>query len=634
MAGRGRMGGGGGTPGFTIATTNPAVSVARGTSAAITITVTRTGGFTGPVSLQPTGQPAGVTALFSLPSVPNGQTQSTLTFTASTAAAAATTPISIVANGAGVANQTLTIQLTVTAPAQAGPFAMSLSVSSYLALPPTNLAAMPVLTITRNAGFTGPVTVSVPNVPPGLVVAATPTNVTGNTASVGIINGGAPNGTYPVTIRGVAAGLGEQSITVNIVVASPSTGTTTWPFCGNGVRHPQWLVAVKDGAGPWTRVVPNVTTYSFNVTSPTAQVAVVTLESGGYRTTVYQHTAQEIAARAASECASYPGVTTRTANGQVTGVGAVDLSFMSMGGSHGSTLGAATYSLTNLPAGSLDLFAVRGFLNQQADGIVSRFIVRRGVNPASGAANAPLDFNAAESIAPVTATWTFGNTNNEGFSVTQHFTTAGGTAGQIMAVPGLDRLTTTRTLYGVPTAATIAGDLHQVVATVQTSGTGPRATRQIVTYARTLADRSVTFGPAMPAATVTAVAGAPAGRLRAVGTLPNEYNSGVSLDVTQTSIDRFATVHATRGFLGAGTAYDLQMPDLSGVVGWDTQFATRGGVATTYSVSGGGPALDWFDTRYFFTTTRVRWTGALTGITAPADGATYLIGRATGSITP
>lgn len=627
-------GGGGGTPGFTIASSAASLTVARGASGTATITVTRTGSFTGPVSLQPTGQPAGVTAVFSAASVVAGQATSTLTITASATAAAGTTPITIVANGAGVANKSLTIQLTVTVPVQTGPFTMSLSVSSFLALPATVLTSPPILTIARNAGFTGAVALTVSGLPVGLLVAPSPTSVSASTASMLVLNAGAANGTYPVTIRGVAAGLGEQSLTFNVVVASPSTGSITWQFCDNAARAPQWFFAVKDGAGAWTRIVPNGTSYSFNVTSPTAQVALVTPDSGGFRTTVYQYTAQEIAARAASECANYPGTSTRNATGQVTGLPSNDLSVTSMGTWQQSTLGPGSYNMLNLPAGSLDLVSIRGTSNAQGDLVVSRGVVRRGLNPASGSANAPIDFGAAEAFAPTTPTWTFGGSNGQPFSVSQYFSTAGGTAGQLMVVPGLDHTTTVRTLYGVPAAQTIAGDLHQVIATVQTTGQIIRATRQIVSYARTLADRTVNFGPAMPAATVTAIPTAPAGRLRAQGTVPNEYASGVSFDMTQTTIGRFGTINATRGFLGAGTAYDLQMPDLSAAVGWDTNFAMRPGVATNYWVSGGGPVLDVFDPRIVFGATRVRWTGALTGVTPPADGATYLIGRAAGNITP
>jgi hypothetical protein len=73
----------------------------------------------------------------------------------------------------------------------------------------------------------------------------------------------------------------------------------------------QSFFAVEDGSGPWAPIVPNGSTYAFDLVQPTAQVAFVTNDSGGFRTTVYQATAQEIAALAASECTLYPNPTSR-----------------------------------------------------------------------------------------------------------------------------------------------------------------------------------------------------------------------------------------------------------------------------------------------------------------------------------
>src|SRR5919109_1952421 len=108
--GCGGGGGNGGTTnpppaadGFTITASSTSSSVGRGGTGTITVTVTRTGSFTGPVSLQPTGMPTGVTALFSLPSVPAGQNINTLTFTASAAGTLCTATITVVGNGARVA---------------------------------------------------------------------------------------------------------------------------------------------------------------------------------------------------------------------------------------------------------------------------------------------------------------------------------------------------------------------------------------------------------------------------------------------------------------------------------------------------------------------------------------------------
>ena len=484
-----------------------------------------------------------------------GQTTSTLTLSPGANAALGTTTLTVTASASAYTNHTVSVQLTVTSPPLAGPFSLSLSVTSFLALPPEILPSPPVLTITRNAGLTGAVALTVEGLPLGLIVAVTPNNTTASVAQVVIINGGAANGTYTVTIRGTASGgLGEQTVTFQVVVASPTTGAIRWQFCTGTPRAPQWFLAVKDGSGPWTRPVPSANAqgiqFSFNVTQPTVMVALVTPDSGGFRTTYYHYTQQEPAAVAAAECTLFPGVSTRTVGGNVANVAAGEISVIGMGWWFGSTSGNGGYTLLNLPAG-----------------------------------------------------------------------------------PGIDRPNAVRTVYGVPLAQTMAGDLHQVIATIATVAP-VRATKQIMAYNRTIADRSLDFGPALAAPTVSVVAGAPAGRLRLQGTLQADYNSGVTLDVTQGATARFATIHATRGFLGAGSSYDVQMPDMSTAVGWDTNFALRAGSSTVWIVSGGGPTLNVFDGRYIFNSTRVRWAGVLTGVTAPADGAVYKFARVYGNITP
>ena len=107
--------------------------------------------------------------------------------------------------------------------------------------------------------------------------------------------------------------------------------------------------------------MPNGNSVLVQRPSPTAQVALVTSESSGFRTTIYQLTSQETSARAASECAIYPGVSTRQSTGQVTGLQPSDVSITSMGTwSQARSAQARSYSLLNLPTGSLDLLSVRG----------------------------------------------------------------------------------------------------------------------------------------------------------------------------------------------------------------------------------------------------------------------------------
>ena len=622
--------------GFTLAGTSAGISVARSATQTVTLTIARTGSFTNAVSLAVSGLPTGVTGTFSPTPIPAGQTTSTLTLSANASAATGTVTVTVTGSASGATSQTTAFQLTVTsAPVQTGPFTMSISATSYLVLPDNFLPKHPIITLTRNAGFTGSVAFTVSGLPSTLFLGFTPNSTTGNTTTAIPLNIGTPNGTYTATITGTSA-QGTQTVTLQVVVAPASTGSIKWKWCSGSL--PRYFVAVRDGTGPWTRLQPaGDSTYSFNLSSGKGELAEVTLDSGGYRTTVHQYTTQEMTARGAAQCRLVQNVSARTANGSFGGVSGFRVSQVGMGWWFGSANGNGSFSLLNLPAGPLDVIAARqADIVDPAAMVVDKMIVRRAQNPASGATMPVLDFNAAESFAPTAATWTFLNTTGQSFGVTQMFTTPGGSTGIFASQPGIDAATTTRTVYGVPQARTIAGDLHQVIATVATVGPVPggpnRATRQIVHYARTIAvPDTLTFGPAMPAPTVSAVA---AGRLRAQGSLPAEYNTGVSFDVTQTTTVRFFTLHTTRGFLGAGSSFDIQMPDLSGAIGWDTQFALQAGVSTNWWVSGGGPTLDFFDGRYLFNSFRSQWTGAQTGIVAPADGATYYMARALGVAMP
>jgi hypothetical protein len=109
---------GAGTPGFTVAASPSAVSVARGSNASSTITVTSVNGFNSATTLSLSALPSGVTAAFSTnPVTPpaNGSATSTLTFTASPTATTGTTSVTVTGTSGSIV-QTTTITLTVTAP--------------------------------------------------------------------------------------------------------------------------------------------------------------------------------------------------------------------------------------------------------------------------------------------------------------------------------------------------------------------------------------------------------------------------------------------------------------------------------------------------------------------------------------
>ena len=629
------------TPSFTLTVLPTTASVAAGASATVNLTVVRLGGFTGAVALTTSTPPAGVTPTFSQTQLPPTATSSTLTLAAAATTAPGTYTITVTGTGASVTNQSASVQVTVTAPpASNALFTISASINSYLAPLTAAIPYLPTIDIVRNAGYTGAITFSTTGLPPLLAAIVTPTSVTGSTANIGIVNAGQANGTYTATIRAVGANNGgERTISIPITIASPTVGNITWRICTSAPRYPSLFVAYKDGSGPWTRSVPNDsgTAFGMSITSGSGSVAFVTIDSGVARTTVHNYTQQELTAAAASDCRLYQNATSRTASGQVTPLAASEQALVSMGWWFASAANpfntTSNYQMLNLPPGPLDLVAVK----QVAQGfniVPTRGVLRRGLNPASGATNALIDINGSESFTLSTATWTVGNNNAEPFGISQYLITAGGTYAQMSSVPGIEAAATTRTVYGVPAATTINGDLQQVVLTIGTLA-AKRATRQVVTYQRNIADRTINFGPAMPAPTMTGVSANGAGMIRAQGTLPTEYASGVGLDVKSTGTrPRYATVYASRGALGAGAAYDVRMPDLTAVLGWDRGWNIRIGDVTEWWVSGGGPILDYFDPRFIFGSTRGEWAGIQTGITRPADGQTFLIGRAFGTITP
>ncbi len=97
------------TPNFSLSASPASVTVVQGATAASTITVTSTGGFTGSVTLSASGMPAGVTAAFN-PASTTGT--SALTFTASGTATTGNATVTITGTS-GTLTRTTTIALTV-----------------------------------------------------------------------------------------------------------------------------------------------------------------------------------------------------------------------------------------------------------------------------------------------------------------------------------------------------------------------------------------------------------------------------------------------------------------------------------------------------------------------------------------
>jgi hypothetical protein len=586
-------------------TASPAtLSIAAGQSGISTITITRSAGYTGAVTLTLDSPPAGITASFN--TSPTQGASSTLTLSIAASVAVGSHTVTVKGTAPGAQDKTVVIAVTVTVGLQVG---FTIAVDPVeMELPAGNgWTANGIVSIQRTNGFAGTVNVSVSSLGVSAFIAASPSTIATTETATNILGltiaGGAP-GVYSGTVRVTAAGFAEQTAQVRLRISLPSTGAITWKFC-NASRVPRFF-AVRDGNGTWQHIVPagpsaataaTPTTFSFSITQPTASVAMVNLGEKtsaspliqGHHWIVYYMTAQEIIQQAAEECVRYPDATTRTSSTTVTGYQSFDAVVPTASqyalASIGST-GPLTTSLavSNLQPGPFDLLTTRSNFSGGGGApiVVQSLVLQRGLDPASAGTTPAINF-ATAGVAPAVGTVTYGNTSGELFYTANTFMTASGLNGLFAATGTYAQ--TNRAWYGVPTSKQIAGDLHQVVAT--TNNVAGR--RAVIAYARDVSTRALDFGPVLSTPTVTAGSGgASPWIVRATGTLAADYLARASMYLRENIPDpRTMVIVATRGWLGSGSSYDVPVPDLSTANAFTAFWNFRRGAPVKWTVTGG-----------------------------------------------
>ena len=604
---------------FSVALGQASATLAQGGSVTVPVQITRTN-FTGAVTLAASGLPQGVTATFD-PAAPTGNS-STLTLTA--AAGAATGAANVTVQGAsGSLSRTAALALTVEAPAPSGDYTLTLN--------PTSVQfqqggqATTSVNINRTGGFTGTVTLAATGLPQGVTAAFNPASTDGNSATLTLTAGaGATTGAATITVQGTATGVAERTATLGVTVnpgGGGGTGNAVWSFCGEEL--PTWF-AVQDGSGPWTRVTPDAqNAFRFQVNGARVGLAWVEADiTNSAQLQVAYYSRDEILLVSSDPCRGSEG--SKTVNGSVVGLGALQSAFISLGGTSTSVNGAqgqTAFSLNPVPDGLLDLVASRAEFDLQLPGFVpDRAIIRRGLNAPDGSTLPPLDFDA-EGFDMVSGSLTVnGLAAGEQTTTVGIFTTQRGALGTYSAgiLGGANP-----TFWGMPTDRLEAGDLHlvQIVAVDPTAGGAaiPPPTRTLGVAFREVEDRTVTLGPVHTMPTVTTVATAPYARMRAEWTLQPEYDRTVFLFFTQAQglPVRSVTILASDGFLATSSVAELEVPDLSGVDGWDNTWGLVPGVSTLWTVSGTG------------------WQGpGFINFPEIVNGTVFFSGTRSGSITP
>ncbi|MCU0625094.1 MAG: hypothetical protein MUF21_01215 [Gemmatimonadaceae bacterium] len=550
-------------PTLRIAVAPTPLSIAQGAAGNATATITRGGNFAGAVGLVVNGAPAGITVTATPTSIAAGATTAQLAVSVAGSVAAGSYPVRVVASGSGVATDSATLTIGVTA-AAAG--------SVSLAAAPTSLtmvagaaAQTSTLTITRGAPFTGAVALAAATAagaPAGLTASVTPNaNVTGTSATLSVqAAAGTAAGTYNVTVTATGTGIPAATATIPVTVQAPPVVTGT-PVAFCAADAPIWL-AVQDGTGAWTRQTPT-SGATYNVAFPSGRGGIAYVDTSGTRfelRVIYLTTA-DLGNYARG--VNFANCQNKTLTGSVAGVAAGQLANVSLG--YATTIATApttTFTLQNVSDGPQDLIATRtNAVSQRVD----RVILRRGLNLANNATIPVLDFGAAEAFAPVPLNVTVtGGGGGTRFVSTAYVGQAGSAQGTIGQLTNL--VAGAQPIDALPVAQLQSGEFQRIVA-FESSGGGGNTFRSIQRYFRAPSDVSLALPPAVATPTVTTAATAPYQRPRTVVALQPEYNRVLSVQYEQSN-GNDASVFVTSGYAGTITNWDVTLPDLSSVAGW------------------------------------------------------------------
>jgi hypothetical protein len=268
-------------------------TVVVGDGATYGITLTKINGFSGAVSYNIAGLPAGATFEIS----PNPATGDAALFILAGGSTPGGSSVITLTGTSGGITKTATALFNVSSPVD---FTPAITPSSRTVAP--GQAADYSLSLTPVGGFTGAVTWSVTGLPTGAVATFTPNPSSGAAALQITTTTGTPVGNYPLTLTATSGSL-SHLLSATLVVSAPQAGTITvsapntavsWrastvqniTYTHNlGAAQPVTIEVSRDGGSTWGPVANSTTTtatsgtYAWTVTGPPTTTARVRVSS-------------------------------------------------------------------------------------------------------------------------------------------------------------------------------------------------------------------------------------------------------------------------------------------------------------------------------------------------------------------
>ena len=609
-----------GNAGSIQVTVNPAsLPLQQGQNGVVNVALTRSGGFNGVVSLAVTGLPAGITASITPTQLSGTTTSASVAVAVGAAVTPATHTATVTATATGVNPATVTFDLTV---APTPDYTLTVTPA---ALPIAAGASNTTTVNIARTNFTGGVALALLNPPAGITGAFNPTPSTTNTSALTVsVAANVAAGAYPLTIQGTATGPGVKTTTLALTVTAPPTPTAVeYQFCD--VSSAPVFFGYQDGTGAWqaaTRTASgNAIKYTFTLTqgrggvlivyqtsSPAVNDAVamartassrrtvkalsrarrmITARRDGangrsamaarstfladtYVTEVLYASAAELAQDGNESCAlTQP---TKSVTGTVLGVSSGQYGNVSLGGISDLFIGGTSsnpVTFEGVPPGPLDFVGSRWTPGNAPD----RIVVFRNVNaPDGGSLPSPIDFNGPASSVPATATATINGSGGDELEIFIDVITANTDA--LLWFDLAPSPATTRPWAGLGPTLMQTTDFHGIYAFADARPLDSGNYRFALKYVGPVANQVLSLGPPLSTPTTSQVAGGTYPRFRFQGTVPTEYNKGVSVDVFSTeNSGNVLSVIATSAFFttsGTSTVFDITMPDIVGVAGFPT----------------------------------------------------------------
>jgi hypothetical protein len=561
-------------------------SVVQGYATTVDLTLSRTGGFAGAVTLSAEGLPANVTASFAPATLTGATVNSTVTLQVGANATLGAAEVTLRASGDGVTSRTVRFELTVLTP----PLAVVAPAAAIIVS--RGSSATIVVRVVRT-NFTAPFALTVEDLPTGITAVFSPATVSDSSALLTITAAaGAALGAGAFTVRANGGGVANATGSIPFTVGAAGAGASlVWRFCD--VSQTPVFFAFRDGtAGPFVRVPQGANrTFSYALSGNAGAVAYVVTANGYPDGTVHYATATELAALGTRDCFVPPSGKTLTFPFAGLGDGAA---IVRLGYSTGGDASAGQTSLTldNIAAGTVDLLATRYVLDAQLmTSVPDRYILRRGVNYAAGSTIPTLDFGSAEAFTPVAATITLANLDGGAAYPYHYLVTPNGRLSAVLDRPPSGSITdvVSYVKYGLPAARLQPGEFHQLDAF--RSSIAADDYRSIVRYDVAHVDRTLTFGPPLITPSITTLGTAPYVTLRAAGTWQPEYEGELVFAYGQAGTLRNWTLTGTRAYAPVGATYAFDLPDLSTVAGFDSAWGLAAGAQTSWYAIGRSPSI-------------------------------------------